>query len=271
MLGIRTLIRKWNRLISTLLALVSALSAEFSGGETLTVGGTEFIYRVPPNYGTNAQIMVLFGGRNWPGEKTLKTFHFDELADRRGLFLLSPSFHDRDYWEPEAWSGNALSNAVRELELKFALNPSKLFLYGYSAGAQCAALFQAYMSDRIGAWGAHACGVYPSTVANAAAPALISCGLNDAERIVISRHFIYRYREAGGSLLWKVYPGGHELNGEALAFAHAWFDAVLSGSAAPEIGEDDTLRTVPAAELEAIDIEFRNPLLNAAVREGWRR
>ena len=261
-----------NRLTPALVAAVVLLVAAVAGGgEVLHVGGTEFVYRVPQSYGTNAQIMVLFGGRNWPGDKTLKTFQFDELADRNGLFLLSPSFHDRDYWEPEAWSGEALTNAVREIEVQHGLAPSKLYLYGYSAGGQCAALFQAYMPDRIGAWGAHACGVYPPVVTNASAPALITCGLNDAERVVICRHFIYRYREAGGSLLWKIYPGGHELNAEALALARSWFDAVLSGSVAPDVGEDDTLRTVPVSAMEAIDIEFRNPLFNAAVREGWRQ
>ena len=72
-------------------------------------------------------------------------------------------------------------------------------------------------------------------------------------------------------MLWKIYPGGHELNAEALALARSWFDAVLSGSVAPDVGEDDTLRTVPVSAMEAIDIEFRNPLFNAAVREGWRQ
>ena len=261
-----------NRLIFIRVAAMVVLSAGFAGGaETMFVEGTEFVYRVPKEHGTNSPIMVLFGGRNWPGDRTLKTFKFDDLADRHGIFLLSPSFRDRDYWEPAAWSGEALTSAVREIEVQHGLAPSKLYLYGYSAGGQCAALFQAHMPDRVAAWGAHACGVYPPIVTNAAAPALVTCGLNDAGRLVISRQFIYRYREAGGSLLWKIYPGGHELDAEALMLARAWFDAVLSGSVAPDVGEDDTLRTVSASELETIDIEFRNPLLNAAIRERWRR
>lgn len=260
-----------NRQISIMVAAMIVLAAGFAGGEVLRVGGTEFSYRVPQSYGTNAQIMVLFGGRNWPGDKTLKTFHFDDLADRHGLFLLSPSFHDRNYWEPEAWSGETVKDAVHEIETKYGLSPSKLFLYGYSAGGQCASLFQAYMPERVGAWGAHACGVYPATVTNTAALALITCGLNDAERLVISRQFIYRYREAGGMLLWKTYPNGHELNSEVLVLARAWFDALLSGSGLATIGEDDTLRIVPASEVEKIDIEFRNPLFNTAIEEQWLR
>ena len=71
--------------------------------------------------------MVLFGGRNWPGDKTLKTYDFNELADRHGLFLLSPSFRDRDYWEPEKWSGPLLKKAIRYLETRYKLNSRKLY------------------------------------------------------------------------------------------------------------------------------------------------
>lgn len=258
-----------NRLISTIVAGVCLASVGFSQSEMLTVGETEFVYRVPKSYGINSQIMVLFGGRNWPGDKTLKTYNFADLADRHGLFLLSPSFHDRDYWEPEAWSGNALSNAVRQLEVKFSLNPSKLYFYGYSAGGQCANLFCAYMPGRVAAWGAHACGVYPFSVTNASAPAFITCGLKDEGRIPISRQFIYHYRESGGQMLWKTYPGGHELNPEALELARAWFDAVMNGSETVGMGEDDTLRTVPLSEAEKIDIEFRNYFPTHEIMEMW--
>ncbi len=250
-------------------ASVASATASVAHSEMLTVGETEFAYRIPKNYGTNSQIMVLFGGRNWPGDKTLKTFNFAGLADRHGLFLLSPSFHDRDYWEPEAWSGNALSNAVRELELKFALNSSKLYFYGYSAGGQCANLFYASMPGRVAAWGAHACGVYPFSVTNALAPAFITCGLKDEGRIPISRQFIYHYRESGGQMLWKTYPGGHELNLEALELARAWFDALITGSEAVGIGEDDTLKTFPLSETEKIDIEFRNYFPTSKIMEMW--
>ena len=31
---------------------------------------------------------VLFGGRNWRGDKAIKTFNFDVLADKYSLILL---------------------------------------------------------------------------------------------------------------------------------------------------------------------------------------
>lgn len=218
--------------------------------------------------------MVLFGGRNWPGNQTLKTYAFDELADTHSLFLLSPSFKDRDYWDPAAWSGKVLREAVAQLEQRHGLRSQKLFFYGFSAGGQCANLFYAAMPERVAAWGAHGCGVYFEFTAHAthSAPALVSCGFADADRLGISRQFAYQYRESGGALLWKPFADGHALSPDALALARAWFDAQLSGKTIPvEIGEDDSLRVVPVSEAERIDVEFRNPLYTDAVRELWRQ
>ena len=229
-----------------------------------TVDGIPFACRAPAHYDENSRILVLFGGRNWPGEKTLQTFDFNRLADRHSLFLLSPSFRDREYWEPERWSGRTLLAAVAKLEKTYRLNPQKIYLYGYSAGGQCSALFYDWMPDRVAAWAAHACGVYPFEIKHVSAPALITCGVRDSDRLRISRLFLYRYREAGGSLLWKTYPGGHELNPEALELARAWFDAILSGAEAGEFGEDDTMLI-----RKEIDPEFRNPLLSPRIRRLW--
>ena len=81
------------------LVLLLFLFGIVSGGE-IKRDGTSFIFRAPQKVSSNSQIMILFGGRNWTGEKTLNTYHFDELADKHSLFLLSPSFRDRSYWEP---------------------------------------------------------------------------------------------------------------------------------------------------------------------------
>ena len=228
----------------------------------LTVDGVEFAYRLPA--GQPQAIMVLFGGRNWKGADTLKRFRFDDLADRHRLILLSPSFRDRNYWEPEKWSGPALQRAAAELERRCRMPSRPLFFYGYSAGGQCASLFYAWMPEKVAAWAAHACGVYPQKITRAQAPALITCGIEDTDRYRISRSFIYRYREADGELLWKPFPGGHELNPEALERARAWFDALLSGASALEYGEDDTMQIIPD-----IDIEFRNPLYTPQIRKLW--
>ena len=171
--------------------------------EVIRLDGVDFHYRIPKKYDTRSKIMVLFGGRNWQGERTLKTYNFNALADKHRIFLLSPSFKDRDYWEPEKWSGKLLQKAIRQLENRYNLQPQKVYFYGYSAGGQCTALFYQWMPQKVAACGIHACGVYPEKIKISKAPFLITCGTEDKERFQISRHFIYRYREHGGLLLWK--------------------------------------------------------------------
>ncbi len=95
-----------------------------------------FWLRLPQNYkieqAEQCRIMVLFGGRNWSGDKTIKTYNFNRLADKHRLILLSPSFKDNDYWYPEKWSGEALLEAIAKVRRKYGLSAKKrLLYYGY--------------------------------------------------------------------------------------------------------------------------------------------
>jgi poly(3-hydroxybutyrate) depolymerase len=94
----------------------------------------QFALRIPSSPMPNSRIMILFGGRNWQPDKTIKSYNFDKLADRHSLFLLSPGFKNDDYWQSEKWSGKALLDAVKYVREKYHLPDRKLFYYGYSAG-----------------------------------------------------------------------------------------------------------------------------------------
>lgn len=252
------------RVLSAFVMLFSSLLLR---AETIRLDGVDFHCRVPGHHDANSGIMVLFGGRNWPGDKTLATFRFDLLADKHRLFLLSPSFQDRNYWEPEPWSGKLLKQAIQELQRKYRLKNTKLFFYGYSAGGQCVTLFYQWMPDQVAAWGIHGCGVFPPKLKTSAAPALITCGTEDSERLQISRSFVYRYREHGGELLWKYYRNsGHELTPAALELAKVWFDDLLSERKILCYGEDDTFQIQ-----KMIDVEFRNPLYSERLKDLWKK
>ncbi|MBE6368451.1 MAG: hypothetical protein E7052_11195 [Lentisphaerae bacterium] len=249
-----------------ILPLLLALPLLTTGAD-FTINGVKFYYRIPQKHSADSQIMVLFGGRNWPGNRTLQIYNFDCLADKHQLFLLAPSFKDRDYWEPGKWSGKLLQKAIRQLEKRYKLHPQKVYFYGYSAGGQCVALFYQWMPRKVAACGIHACGVYPEKINFSQAPFLITCGTEDKERFQISRHFIYRYREHGGLLLWKYFPNScHELSKEASELAKVWFDDLLSGKKVIAYGEDDTRQIK-----QRIDTEFRNPLYSEKMRELWKK
>lgn len=238
--------------------------------QSFKIDGIEFFYKEPTVYNENSQIMVLFGGRNWQGDKTLKTYNFYNFANKHKLFLISPSFKDKDYWQPKAWSGKCLKKAIVKLEEKFKLKSQKLFFYGYSAGGQCSNLFYEYMPNTVEAFALHACGVYPEKVKYSKAPALITCGINDSDRFRISKTFIYKYRENGGSLIFKHYNSAHELNREALDITKEFFDAIIKKKSPKYIGEDDTMQVLPISKIKEIDTEFRNPLYSEKLKELWK-
>ena len=232
------------------------------------VEGVEFVCRAPAAYTAESRIAVLFGGRGLPAEKTLRAFGFDGVAETNRLFLLSPSFAAGEYWRPETGTGRMLLRALDAVRRRYGLKPLPCLLYGYTAGGQCAALFADFLKREVAAWGAHGCGVYPEEDTPPFAPALVTCGEGDEDRLRISRQFAYRRREAGGAVLWRPYPRGHDLDPAALALARAWLAAFVHG--VPPVhawGEDDTRRILPAAR---IDPEFRNPLYSAELEQRWK-
>lgn len=235
----------------------------------------EFIYRVPKTYTADSRITVLFGGRNWDATQTLQTYQFDDFADRHKLFLISPSFRDNDYWEPEKWSGKALFQAISELEKRYKLKSSKLFYYGYSAGGQCVALFYDYAPERVEAWALHASGIYfdARNWKKALAPGLITCGVDDYERYQISRNFIFHFRESGGKVIWIPYRNeDHRLTQDALDAAKQFFEDQLTQKSVFYIGDDDTLQIFKADKnyTEKISKEYRNYLTSEPLMELWR-
>ena len=233
-----------------------------------SVEGIPFICRVPEAYTPDSRVAVLFGGRDRSAEKTLSAFGFNGVADSTGLFLVSPSFAGDDYWQPESGTGRMLCRAIDAVRRCHDLKPYPVILYGYSAGGQCAALFSDWMKGSVAAWGAHGCGVYPETNASPFSPALVTCGEGDEDRLRISRQFAYARREAGGHVLVKTYPSGHELDGRVLVLARAWLTAFAQGGGWPRAwGEDDTGQVRPPS---LIDLEFRNPLYTEEIERLWR-
>ena len=231
--------------------------------------GVRFAVRAPASYTGSSRIVVLFGGRGWPGEKTLETFRLGDLADAESAFLVSPSLSEGEYWNPGTGTGAALLAAIGRVEERYRLVPSPVVMYGYSAGGQCAALFAPFMGMKVAAWGAHGCGVYPDGLPQSPSDALVTCGAEDADRARISRTFACRYRESGGRLALKILGDeGHELSGNALALARAWLSDMLRSRPVTRWGEDDTMRVVAQGE---IDPEYRNPLRSDGFAALWRK
>ena len=233
---------------------------------TREVNGVEVVFAVPSEVSRDSRILLVFGGRGWDGDRSLKELGFFRWAVAKNWCLVSPSFSKGEYWEMQSGSAEVVRAAVRQLRKKHSLSSRPVFLFGYSAGGQLVSLLQEHDPKFADAWAVYGCGVYPET-ARSRTPGLIACGIGDEDRLRISRDYAYRFREAGGLLVMKPVAGGHELSELALSLAREFFEAIDAGLAPVAWGEDDTLVIRPR---EAIDIEFRNPLYGAKMPELWQ-
>ena len=231
------------------------------------IDGVEVVFAVPKDVRPDSRILVLLGGRGWPGRKSMSDLGFVGWAASRRWCVVAPSFTRGEYWMPANGSAEVLRKAVDSLCQRHFVRQYPVFVFGYSAGGQLAALLQERPPFPVAAWAVHGCGVFPDPPPDAGAPAFVSCGVGDDGRFAISRTFACRYREAGGLLLWKPTRGGHELDADALVLAQEFFAAVAAGMPCSLWGEDDTLRT---ALRERIDIEYLNPLYNRRIADLWR-
>lgn len=234
---------------------------------TQVVDGVEMIVRLPARLQYKSRILVCVGGRDWSGRRTLDVFGLYEWADTQGWILLAPSFNGDRYWEPERGSSRALRMTIAAICAQYGIEEHPVFIFGYSAGGQFAALLQEYDTSLIAAWAVYGCGVFPA-ITGTAPEGLVMCGEEDSERLRIGREFIYSAREAGQNVVWKVFDGkGHTLPSQAIALAREWFAAIdTDGGHCFVWGEDDTKSVRPKDE---IDVEFRNPLHSHKVLQCW--
>ena len=238
----------------------------------------EIVVRPPVGNDTKPQgIIVLFGGRNWPGGQSLDAYGFHELADRLNLLLLSPSFVDDEYWQPQAWSGQALMQALEKVSADYGMKNPPLYYYGYSAGGQCANLFYFWRPESVRAVAIHACGVWSAALSQARANEakaafLITCGRDDEGRFQASYTATQKLREAGCPVIFKNYADGHELRGLDLARSFL-NDAASGNSVTAGVAEDFSGKCLLPEDISAkrIEIELRNIFMSNATAELWLR
>lgn len=253
-------------------------------------------YRVPKGYDAQRRdayrVLMIFGGRNTTGRADVSgRLGWGKWADQHGVFLVCPGFTDDNYWEPNRWSGRALSEALSLIGRTYKICPSKLFFYGYSAGSQGANLFPAWRPDLTRAWVSHACGYFytPSTVMRGV-PGLVTCGDADTMRYMISRRFVEDNHRFGVDVIWRSYPNHpHDVPPDSLALARAFLTfyhtkyamdlrySHMAGRAEVEepefIGDAEDYEVYPVGSPGANNIlpEDRVALPSKEVAEAWRK
>ena len=248
-------------------------------------------YRVPQGYSPSRRgrwrVLVLFGGRNCDGRLEVSgKLGWDSWADLNGVFLVAPTLRDDAYWDPRAWSGRALSDALAAIAGRFRISARGLLFYGYSAGSQASNLFPAWRPDLCRAYVSHACGVFhdPSPRMRGVA-ALVTCGDADAVRYALSRRFVDSCRRVGVPVVWRSFPNrphdvpeGSVRLAQAFLAHHHWANPgdlgaeSVRGPAGPAfVGDDADGVYYPAGSAEAADVmpEDRVELPSVEVADAW--
>ena len=247
-------------------------------------------YRVPRRYDVahpgRWRVLVLFGGRNADGRPEVSgKLGWTEWADQNGIFLVAPTLRDDAYWEPKAWSGRALLDALALLAAKYRIAQSGVLYYGYSAGSQASNLFPAWRPDLCRAYVSHACGVFHAPFRRMRDVAgLVTCGDADTARYVLSRQFVGQYRALGIPIVWKSFPnhphdvppGSIALAQAFLAHAHWSHPEDLGGEGTPWRGArfvgddaDGVYYRADSEKVTEIMPEDRIELPSAAVAAAW--
>jgi dienelactone hydrolase len=182
----------------------------------------EFYYYIPPKVLKNEQqanpALICIPPLSGRGEGFVSPV-IKDFANEEGFIIIAPSFvWDQNNWAaktsyqyPEAWSGYALLDIIDKVKSAHGLSISKLYLYGFSAGAQFATRFSLWRPNLCVACAAHAGGGTIDVRDKVYVKFFVSVGRDDAERIPKVEAFVNTAQRLGIEVAYRQYDGGHNL------------------------------------------------------------
>jgi hypothetical protein len=183
-------------------------------------------------------VLVLCPGMNGNGESLLLEEDWGKFCAAHHLGLVGVTFYSppsllygspaRGYYYPEQGSGNALVSALQKIYGKRV----KIFLYGFSGGAQFGSRFAEQYSDLMLGWAAYSASFWrtPSLVGPTSSPGIVACGEFDAERYGPSFAYFQQGRRKDARWTWVSIGGvGHMRHKRFEEFVRAYFATVLEG------------------------------------------
>lgn len=182
----------------------------------------KFMYYIPAslvNSKKSFPVIVYVPGLDGDGETSVNQ-EFYELADSSGFGILTPTFkfnmddfqQNKSYQYPSAWAGDALVDMLNMAKGR-GLNYSKIYLVGFSAGAQFSTRFSLFKPELVDACAIMASGarVIPRQANNV--KYFVGIGTSDTEyRRENALLFANNARKLGMSVEYHQYPIGHDMN-----------------------------------------------------------
>lgn len=172
----------------------------------------------------NMPIIVMLNGLSSRGD-VMVTPALKSLAEQDGFIIVAPTFiFDEKNWAtqtsyqyPNAWSGQALLNIINKLKIQKRINPGKIYIMGFSAGAQFAGRFASAYSDKVSAAIVYGSGAPIKLERNTNVRFLVGVGNQDInDRKLVASQLVKQAKALGIDAVYKEYNCGHSLCPELL-------------------------------------------------------
>lgn len=182
----------------------------------------EYYYYIPQTVIENKEkaypVLVMIPGLSGRGEHFVSR-DVKNFADTENFIIIAPSFvwdeknwnTQQSYQYPSAWSGDALLKIIKQVEQNHQIDTSKLYLFGFSAGAQFALRFCLWQPNRCAAAAGHSSGGTILPTQRSEVRYFVTVGSQDTSRIKNAKNFYNHAQAVGLYVRYKEYNVGHAL------------------------------------------------------------
>jgi len=187
---------------------------------------------------TKFPVMVCIGGQNSEGNEYF-VHPYRTFAEKNGFAIVTVAFKNFDnkefrnrksYQHPQAWSASALNRILAKLAQTYPINPFKLYLFGFSAGAQFVHRYSLQYSSRAVACAAHGAGGYDWPKRYTRTQMIITVGEKDKKRIKGFNQFVAKAREKNIRIWSEIIPGvSHYISDKQWQMSFDFFARIKNG------------------------------------------
>lgn len=157
-----------------------------------------------------------------------------KFAYEKKFVIVSPSFvwdeknwdAERSYQYPKVWSGNVLLEIINKFKREHNIRVSKLYLFGFSAGAQFALRFCLWKPELCAACAAHGSGASIEPTRKVNVKFFVTCGTQDFGRIENAKEFYDLAKKKKIGVVFKEYNTGHSLTPAQIKDSLKFFERI---------------------------------------------
>lgn len=200
----------------------------------------QYYYYIPKSISQSStksvRYLIMVPGLSGAGQDFV-TQPFKSFAKKEDFVIIAPSFvEDSKNWDsqtsyqyPDAWSGEALNNIIKNFGSKHNLAPSYIYMLGFSAGAQFVSRYSLIYPNYVAACAFNSAGGSYDPKNYISTKFFIAIGTKDEpDRLNVARNFYTLAKQNNIDATYKEYPIGHEYTDAEINDELAFFRLVKS-------------------------------------------